>query len=78
MISVPSRNRTESQPAETAQLFLGWALKPGDQVRLTSGPFADFVGTIESIAPERRVWVLIEIMGGQTRVAVAADHLRMA
>ena len=53
-------------------------LKLGDQVRLTSGPFADFVGTIESIAPERRVWVLIEIMGGQTRVAVAADQLRMA
>lgn len=53
-------------------------LKPGDQVRLTSGPFADFVGTIEAIAPERRVWVLMEIMGGETRVAVAADQLRMA
>ncbi len=53
-------------------------LKPGDEVRLTSGPFADFVGTIEAIAPEQRVWVLMEIMGGQTRVAVAVDQLRMA
>lgn len=53
-------------------------LKPGDQVCLTSGPFADFVGRIEAIAPERRVWVLMEIMGGQTRVAVAADQRRMA
>ena len=53
-------------------------LKPGDPVRLTSGPFADFVGTIEAIAPERRVWVLMEIMGGQTRVAVAADQVRIA
>ena len=53
-------------------------LKPGDQVRLTSGPLADFVGPIESIAPERRVWVLMEIMGGQTRVAVAANQLKMA
>mgnify|MGYP001948556284 CR=1 FL=1 len=53
-------------------------LKPGDQVRLTSGPFADFVGTIETIAPERRVWVLMEVMGGETRVAVAADQLRIA
>jgi transcriptional antiterminator RfaH len=34
------------------------------------------VGTIESIAPEQRVWVLMEIMGGQTRVAVAVDQLR--
>lgn len=53
-------------------------LKPGDQVCLTSGPFADFVGRIEAIAPERRIWVLMEILGGQTRVAVAADQLRMA
>jgi len=53
-------------------------LKPGDHVRLTSGPFADFVGTIEAIAPERRVWVLMEIMGSETRVAVGADQLRLA
>ena len=51
-------------------------LKPGDQVRMTSGPFADFVAAIETIAPDRRVWVLMEIMGGQTRVAVDAQHLR--
>ena len=51
-------------------------LKPGDQVTLTKGPFADFVAKVESIAPERRVWVLMEIMGTQTRVAVSAEHLR--
>jgi len=51
-------------------------LKPGDQVRMTSGPFADFVAAIETIAPDRRVWLLMEIMGGQTRVAVSADQLR--
>ena len=51
-------------------------LKPGDQVTLTKGPFANFVAEVEKIAPDRRVWVLIEIMGGQTRVAVGADQLR--
>jgi len=51
-------------------------LKLGDQVRMTSGTFANFVATIETIAPDRRVWVLMEIMGGQTRVAVTADQLR--
>ena len=30
----------------------------------------------KQIAPDRRVWVLMEIMGGQTRVAVGADQLR--
>ena len=51
-------------------------LKPGDRVTLTKGPFANFVAEVEKIAPDRRVWVLMEIMGGQTRVAVGADQLR--
>lgn len=51
-------------------------LKPGDQVRLTKGPFASFVAEVEKFAPDRRVWVLMELMGGQTRVTVAADRLR--
>lgn len=52
-------------------------LKPGDQVRLTSGPFAEFVATVETIAPDRRVWVLLELMGVTTRVAVPAEGLRL-
>ncbi|MDR9429066.1 MAG: transcriptional activator RfaH [Salibaculum sp.] len=51
-------------------------LEPGDQVTLTKGPFANFVAEVEKIAPDRRVWVLMEIMGGQKRVAVGADQLR--
>lgn len=51
-------------------------LKPGDKVTLANGPFTNFVVEVEKIAPERRVWVLMEIMGSQTRVAVAADQLR--
>lgn len=51
-------------------------LKPGDQVRLTTGSFANFVAEIEKIAPDRRVWVLMDIMGGQIRVAVNAEQLR--
>lgn len=50
-------------------------LKPGDQVTLTKGPFASFVAEVDKIAPDRRVWVLMEIMGSQTRVAVKADQL---
>ena len=53
-------------------------LAPGDRVRLTAGPFANFVATVEQIAPARRVWVLLDLMGQLTRVAVPADGLRMA
>jgi len=51
-------------------------LKPGDRVALNTGPFANFVAEVEKIAPDRRVWVLMDIMGGKTRVAVGADQLR--
>ncbi len=51
-------------------------LKPGDQVLLTKGPFANFTAEVEKITPDRRVWVLMEIMGAQTKVAVRAEHLK--
>lgn len=50
-------------------------LKPGDQVRITTGPFAQFVAEVEKIAPDRRVWVLMDLMGGKTRVAMLADQV---
>ncbi len=39
-------------------------------------PFTDFVATIERVAPDSRVYVLMELMGAKTRVAVSAEHLR--
>jgi transcriptional antiterminator RfaH len=51
-------------------------LKPGDNVKLTSGPFAEFVATIERIAPDQRVWVLLDLMGRTARLAVDADAVR--
>ena len=52
-------------------------LTPGDQVILTTGSFANFVAEVDKIAPDRRVWVLMEILGSQTRVAVDAGQLRV-
>jgi len=51
-------------------------LNPGDAVRLASGPFADFVATVEMIAPDRRIWVLLDLMGRTARVAVEAETLQ--
>jgi len=51
-------------------------LQAGDRVQLTSGPFANFLAEVEKIAPDRRVWVLMDLMGAPTRVAVDQDKLR--
>ena len=51
-------------------------IEPGDAVTLANGPFADLAGRVELVAPDRRIWVLIDLMGRQTRVAVSEDALR--
>lgn len=48
-------------------------IRVGDAVRIIHGPFADFIATVEEFAPDRRVWVLFDLMGRQARVAVAPD-----
>lgn len=49
---------------------------PGDQVRVTSGPFAGFLTEVVSMEPDQRVLVLMQMMGGHTRVTLQAHHLR--
>ncbi|MFD1195249.1 transcription termination/antitermination protein NusG [Seohaeicola saemankumensis] len=46
------------------------AFDVGDQIRIVSGPFADFVTSVEKIDPDRRLHVLLELLGRQTRVQV--------
>lgn len=61
---------------ENGRLLPPKRLQTGDKVTVTKGPFADFVAEVENIAQDRRVWVLMEIMGGQTRVAIRAEQLQ--
>ena len=36
---------------------------PGDELQVMSGPFAEYVATIETIDAEQRIWLLMEFMG---------------
>ena len=51
------------------------ALKPGDKVYVSSGPFAAFLATVERMDAQSRVWLLIDFMGRATRFSAEADHL---
>lgn len=53
-------------------------LHGGDVIRVTNGPFADFIGTVEQMAPDQRIWVLLDILGKNTRVAIRSADLRLA
>lgn len=47
----------------------------GEDVKLQHGPFADLIGQIISLTPEKRAWVLLEVLGRKTKVAVEAADL---
>jgi transcriptional antiterminator RfaH len=38
-------------------------IKPGDRIRVLSGPFADLVTTVEQLDKDSRIQVLIDLMG---------------
>lgn len=59
-----------AQPqAEAAAPRVKVDLKPGDMVRVTGGPFADFSGVVSEInAPQAKVKVLVSIFGRETPV----------
>ena len=50
----------------------------GDEVLLLTGPFTDFVASVERIEPSRRIWVLIELLGRKTRVGLERSTWRAA
>lgn len=54
------------------------SLAAGDRVRIASGPFGSFIGQVDRIGREERVWVLLDIMGKATRVALTNSDLRLA
>jgi len=47
----------------------------GDKVTVIDGPFAEFVGTIETIDAEKRLWLLLDFMGQSTRIQVSANQI---
>jgi transcriptional antiterminator RfaH len=52
-------------------------LKEGDTVRIISGPFAEFVASIESIPSGRRIWILLDIMGRARRMPMAPADVEL-
>lgn len=83
---------TENRPAQVPQALIdnlmkrcdrdGKLLPPqnlhsGDMVHVTTGPFAEFIGTVEQIAADQRIWVLMDVLGKGTRVAIKPEHLRV-
>jgi transcriptional antiterminator RfaH len=59
-------------------LGLPAGLGPGSRVRLIDGIFADAKGVLERVADDRRVAILLELLGREVRVFVPAASVRSA
>ena len=52
-------------------------LKCGDTVKIHSGALANFIATVETIDSNRRIWVLMDLMGQITKVQVASEQINL-
>lgn len=53
-------------------------LKAGQAVRVSAGPFADLLGTLETMDSAERVRVLLHLLGGQVSVNLPATFVMPA
>ena len=50
----------------------------GDLVQIDRGPFAEFVAKVDRLAPNARMWVLIELLGQKLRISLPVNDLSPA
>lgn len=69
-----------SREGEDGFVTLGLAagLRPGSQVQLVDSIFANYRGVIDRIADDRRIAVLLDLLGREVRVFVPAASVRPA
>ena len=48
----------------------------GRSVEVHSGPFANFIATVEQMAGDARVWILLDFMSKETRVQVDRQQIQ--
>lgn len=53
-------------------------LKTGDQVTILKGPFANFIATVETHETDQRIWILMDLMGGNARVQTPTKNLQLS
>ena len=49
----------------------------GMNAEITNGPFAELIGKIQEIDADQRIWILLDILGTQTRVSINRSSLNM-
>lgn len=51
-------------------------LKKGDRIKVTKGPFANFIATVEIHETDQRIWILMDLLGRKTKIQTHLDALQ--
>jgi transcriptional antiterminator RfaH len=51
--------------------------KEGDEVKVSNGPFTNFIATVESLEADQRIWVLTDLMGRKAKVETRPNDLKL-
>jgi len=53
-------------------------LKKGEQVRVLTGPFANFIAIVEKYEADQRICILMDLMGRKTKIQTQSDYLTLS
>jgi len=53
-------------------------LNKGDQVTVLTGPFANFIATVEKYEADQRIWILMDLMGREAKIQTPSDNLTLS
>ena len=53
-------------------------IKQGDKIKVINGPFTNFFFIIENIDEKKRIWVLIDLLGGFRRASLLHNQIMPA
>ena len=62
---------------ENGMLFPPRDIKKGDKILVRNSASSKFISTIDQIDSKNRIWVLMNILGRQSRVQVKSEQIQI-
>ena len=53
-------------------------LNKGDQVTVLTGPFANFIATVEKYEADQRIWILMDLMGRKAKMQTPLEDVQIS
>ena len=61
----------------SGELLIKKIFHKGERVKLLTGPFANFIVTVEKYETNQRIWVLIDLMGRKTKMQEVTENIQL-